>query len=57
VFRGKTTVGEGRPDLVPEQWALPSRSAGLAAEAFTHRLLQAREPGTRVHGDAALLGG
>jgi predicted GIY-YIG superfamily endonuclease len=56
VFRGRATVGATRPDLIPEAWALPTRSAALAAEAFTHLLIGARNPGATVHGDVTLLG-
>jgi hypothetical protein len=55
IFRKAATVGDPRPDLIPEQWELPTRSAALAAEAFTHLLLEARNPGIRVHGDVTLL--
>jgi len=55
VFRKRSTVGELRPDLIPERWELRTLSAALAAEAFTHLLIEAGDPGTRVHGDVALV--
>lgn len=56
IFRKAATVGDPRPDLLPEEWVLPTRSAALAAEAFTHLLIEARNPGIRVHGDTGLAG-
>jgi hypothetical protein len=56
VFRKGATVGDLRPDLVAEEWLLPTRSAALAAEAFTHLLVQQLHPGARIHGDVTLLG-
>jgi predicted GIY-YIG superfamily endonuclease len=56
VFRKGAAVGATRTDLVPEEWTLPTRPAALAAEAFTHVLLAARDPGVRVHGDLTQVG-
>lgn len=55
VFRRGARPGQLRPDLIAEEWVLPTRSAALAAEALTHLRIEVLHPEADVHGDVALL--